>query len=80
MPRLRPIEQEEAPVEAQRYYESDEERYGVALNNTKIYAYNVPVLRGAKALVGAFLETSAIPAAQKALIRLRVATLNGCPF
>lgn len=80
MPRLRPIEKEETLAEALPYYEKDEERYGVALNNTKIYAYNLPVLRGAKALVGAFLETSAVPLPQKALIRLRVATLNGCPF
>jgi hypothetical protein len=80
MPRLRPIEKEEAPVEALPYYEKDEERYGVILNNTKVYAHNLPVLHGAKALVGAFLETSSVPVAQKALIRLRVATLNGCPF
>lgn len=80
MPRLQPIEKEDAPAEALPYYEKDEERYGLALNNTKIYAHSLPVLRGVKGLVGAFLETGALPLDLKSLVRLRVATLNGCPF
>ena len=80
MPRLKPIEKEQAPPEALRFFELDEERYGPALNNTKIYAYNVPVLRAVKGLVTGYNETSELPIALKALVRLRVATLNGCPF
>jgi hypothetical protein len=34
MARLDPIEKEDAPVEARIYYQADELRYGVVLNNT----------------------------------------------
>ena len=62
------------------FYDKDEERYGAVLNNTKLYAYNLEVLRAIKGFVAAFAETKAIPLDQKALIRVRVATLKGCPF
>jgi len=78
--RLKPIEKDEAPAEAREFYERDEERYGAVLNNTKIYVHNVRVLRAIKNFVALFNEASAIPLAQKALIRVRVATINGCPF
>ncbi len=80
MPRLKPLERHEAPEEARPFYDLDVERYGTVLNNTKLYAYNVEVLKAIKLFVGAFSETKAIPLDQKALIRVRVATLNGCPF
>jgi hypothetical protein len=80
MTRLEPIEPEDAPEAALDYYDRDIERYGVVLNNTKIYAHNVAVLRAMKGIVAAFNDTSSLPLWQKALIRVRVATLNGCPF
>jgi len=80
VPRLNPIEKDDAPAEAREWYERDEQRYGVVLNNTKLYAHSVPVLRAVKQFVGAFNEAQSIPLAQKALLRVRVATLNGCPF
>ncbi|MFN8186147.1 MAG: hypothetical protein U0R69_03615 [Gaiellales bacterium] len=80
MARLDAVEKREAPEEAIEYYERDEERYGVVLNNTKVYAHNVAVLRAVKGLSAAFGETASLPLAQKALIRVRVAGLNGCPF
>jgi hypothetical protein len=80
MPRLTPLEREHAPEEAHRYYDTDVERYGVVLNNTKLYAYNLPVLRAMKELATAFAQATSIGLDQKALIRVRVATLNGCPF
>lgn len=80
MSRLDPIERDEAPEEAIEYYDRDQERYGAVLNNTKIYAHSVPVLRAVKGLGAAFGEMTSLPLAQKALIRVRVAGLNGCPF
>jgi hypothetical protein len=38
------------------------------------------VLKAVKLFVGAFAETKALPLDQKALLRVRVAVLNGCPF
>jgi alkylhydroperoxidase family enzyme len=80
MPRLEPIEKHEAPEGAIEYYNRDEERYGAVLNNTKLYAHNVAVLRAMKGLVAAYGEMTSLPPAQKALVRVRVAGLNGCPF
>ena len=80
MPRLPSIEKHEAPDGAIEYYDRDEERYGAVLNNTKLYAHNVAVLRAMKELAGAYGEMNSLPLGQKALIRVRVAGLNGCPF
>jgi hypothetical protein len=62
------------------FYERDERRYGLVLNNTKQYAHNVPILRAIKTLSAQFEEADSLPLALKALVRVRVATLNGCPF
>lgn len=80
MPRLKPLEQHDAPQEAQPFYDKDVELYGAVLNNTKLYAYNVEVLKAIKGFSAAFAQTKALLLDQKALIRVRVATLNGCPF
>jgi hypothetical protein len=80
VPRLKPLEQDQAPEQARPFYAKDVERYGAVLNNTKLYAYNVEVLKAIKLFASAFAETKAIPLDQKALIRVRVALLNGCPF
>jgi hypothetical protein len=80
MARLHSIEERDASPELLQFYEKDVERYGAVLNNTKIYAHSPAVMRAVKGFVGAFAEAEAIPLWQKALIRVRVATLNGCPF
>lgn len=80
MPRLQPLELEDAPAEAREFYALDEERYGYVLNNTKLYAYNVPVLRAMKAVVAGYAATSALPLSLKSLVRVRIALVNDCPF
>jgi AhpD family alkylhydroperoxidase len=80
MPRLQPIEREEASAEALSFYETDEQRYGQVLNNTKLYAYNVPVLETMKAVAAGYAKTSELPLPLKSLVRVRIAVLNGCPF
>ena len=80
MARLDPIEKHEAPDETRVYYEADELRYGAVLNNTKLYAHNIAVLRAVKEFAAAFAKATAIPIALKALIRVQVASLNMCPF
>lgn len=80
MPRLTPLERDEAPLEARHLYDEDIERYGAVLNNTKLYAHNVPVLRAIKEFSTRYGAARALPLQLKALIRVRVAALNGCPF
>lgn len=80
MARLDPIEKHDASAEALPFYERDEAGWGTVLNNTKIYAHNVQVLKALKGFIGAWNETTALPRGLKALVRARVAILNGCPF
>ena len=53
---------------------------GLVLNNTRVYAHNVAILRTVKTLAACFEEATLLPLSLKALVRVRVATLNGCPF
>jgi AhpD family alkylhydroperoxidase len=80
MPRMKPIEKQEASAEARPFYETDEERYGLVLNNTKLYAYNQPVLETMKAVAAGYSKTKELPLALKSLVRVRIAVVNGCPF
>lgn len=80
MARLEPIEPESAAPEILELYRRDEEKYGVVLNNTKLYAHNLAILRAVKAFAAAFEEADLLPLALKALVRVRVASLTGCPF
>jgi hypothetical protein len=80
MSRLEPIERHEASADVLPFYERDEAAWGTVLNNTKIYAHNVQVLKALKDFVAAWNETSALPRDLKALVRARVAIHNGCPF
>ena len=43
MARLRSIEEHEVAPELRTFYEKDVERYGVVLNNTKVYAHSPAV-------------------------------------
>ena len=80
MPRLKPIARDEADPAADVYYERDVQRYGHVLGSTELYAPNLPVMHAVKGLIAAYGETESLPLATKALVRTRVASLNGCPF
>jgi alkylhydroperoxidase family enzyme len=80
MPRLDPIEEHDGPAEARPYYEADVSRYGVVLNNTKMYAHNVAILKAIKEFALAFGRANTLPTGLKSMIRVRVAALNQCPF
>lgn len=80
MPRVPPIAKEQAPPEAVAFYEQDEATYGTVLHNTEIYAHSMPVLRAVKGFVAEFKDAQDLPMTLKALVRVRVAKLNGCPF
>ena len=76
MPRLDPIERNQASPEALPFYDLDEERYGEVLNNTKLYAHNIAVLRAIKGFVGAFAESYTIPLALKAAaVRMHICSI-----
>lgn len=80
MPRLDPLDRDDVPAEAQVFFDRDEARYGTVLNNTRLYAHNLAILRAVKGFVAAFAEAESVPLSLKALIRVRVALINLCPF
>ena len=80
MARLEAVDEDRAAPEVLEFYRRDQEKYGVVLNNTKQYAHNLAILRAIKAFAAGFEEADALPLPLKALVRVRVATLNGCPF
>lgn len=80
MARLPELDYEHVPSEARAFYDGDIQRYGVVLNNTKLYAHSPGVLAAIKEFSARFAELRALPIDLKALLRVRVAALNGCPF
>ncbi len=80
MTRISPVDRDNAPEDVRRFYDADEERYGRVLGNTGVYAHNPNVLRAMKELVGQYRAMEAMPLRTKAILRTRVAVLNGCPF
>lgn len=80
MPRVSEIDNEgDDPILAE-VFRSQREAFGDLLNPTKVMAHCPPILRAARAMGAAIEASGQLPAALRALVYLRVATLNGCPF
>lgn len=80
MPRVREIESDSGDPILREIFTKDRELYGSLLNTTKIYAHCPPILAAVKQL-GAAMERSGLLDPQlRALVCLRVALINGCPF
>lgn len=80
MPRVREIETDDGHPILREMFARDRETFGGLLNTTKIYAHCPPILKAAKEL-GAAVERSGLLGPQlRALVSLRVALINGCPF
>ena len=54
--------------------------YGDLLNPTKVMAHCPPILRAAKMLSASIAQSGTLPKGLAALVSLRVAAINGCPF
>lgn len=80
MPRIRPLQQEEAHPDAQPAYDQDMRAFGQVLNPTGVFAYRPPVLTAARALGASVGKGGVLPASLRTLICVRVASLVGCPF
>ena len=64
---------------SQIVFEQERALYGTSFNPTKTMAY-CPRLRPAKALYASIEQLGLFPKGLVALVYLRVASLNGCPF
>lgn len=80
MPRVSEITDPGASEALQTIFAKEEELFGELLNTTKIMAHCPPVLRAAKQLSASIEQSGLLPKSLPALVYLRVATINGCPF
>jgi alkylhydroperoxidase family enzyme len=80
MPRVREIEQAGGDPTLAEIFAKEREAYGLPLNPTKVMAHCPPILKAAKALGASIAQSGKLPAGLVALVSLRVAGINGCPF
>jgi alkylhydroperoxidase family enzyme len=80
MPRVREIEEPGDDPLLGEIFERDRQFFGFVLNTTKVQAHCPPILRAAKQLSVALEKSGQLPAELLALVNLRVAQINGCPF
>ncbi len=80
MPRISEIDDPGSDPTLQELYAKEQERFGFLLNTTKIQAHCPPILKAAKQLSVSIEKSGRLPAQLVALVYLRVAVINGCPF
>ncbi len=80
MPRIPPLDRDNAPPEAQTLFDRDLEVFGQVLNSTSIAAYRPGIAAAAKRLGQAVAEAGLIPEQLRLLMNVRGASLVGCPF
>lgn len=56
------------------------EKYGFVFNTSKIYAHRPTIMHGLNLLQQGVDKSGLLGADLKALVNVRVATINGCPF
>jgi alkylhydroperoxidase family enzyme len=80
MPRVKEIDDARGDPILETLFASDRAAYGYVLNPTKVMAHCPPILRAARMLGASIAESGKLPKGLAALVSLRVAALNGCPF
>jgi alkylhydroperoxidase family enzyme len=74
------LEKEELSPELQTAYATMEKTFGTVLNPTKLMARFPAFLKAVGGLTAALEEAQEIDAQLRSLVRVRVASINGCPF
>jgi alkylhydroperoxidase family enzyme len=80
MPRVREIDDPGRDPILTEAFAKETDAFGFVLNTTKIQAHTPGIMRAAKQLSAAVERSGLLPAQLLALIYLRVALINGCPF
>ena len=80
MPRVREIEEAGGDPILEEIFAKERERVGDLLNPTKVMAHCPPILRAAKQMGAAIEQSGLLPKTLLALVNVRVASINGCPF
>jgi alkylhydroperoxidase family enzyme len=80
MPRVREIEDPGDDPILQEVFARERATFGFLFNTTKVQAHTPGIMRAAKQLSAAVDASGLLPAELLALVYLRVALINGCPF
>jgi alkylhydroperoxidase family enzyme len=80
MPRVREIEEPGDDPMLNEVYAKERETFGFILNTTKIQAHRPGIMKAAKQLSAAVERSGLLSPELLALVYLRVALINGCPF
>jgi len=80
MPRVREIGDPGNDPVLKEMFATETDTFGFVLNTTKIQAHTPGIMRAAKQLAAAVERSSLLPPQLLALVYLRVALINGCPF
>jgi alkylhydroperoxidase family enzyme len=80
MPRIREVEDPGDDPLLKEAFAKESEAFGFVLNTTKIQAHTPGIMKAAKQLSAAVERSGLLPAELLALVYLRVALINGCPF
>jgi alkylhydroperoxidase family enzyme len=80
MPRVREIDDPGGDPLLTELFDRERQIFGGLLNTTKVQAHCPPILKAAKQLGAAIEKSGLLPPELVALVYLRVAQINGCPF
>jgi alkylhydroperoxidase family enzyme len=80
MPRVREIEEPGDDPILKEVFAREQERFGFVLNPTKVQAHTPGIMKAAKQLSLAVDRSGLLPKELLALVNVRVALINGCPF
>jgi alkylhydroperoxidase family enzyme len=80
MPRVREIEDAGDDPVLQEVFRKEKDTFGFLLNTTKVQAHTPGIMQAAKQLSAAVDRSGLLAKELLALVYLRVALTNGCPF
>jgi alkylhydroperoxidase family enzyme len=80
MPRVSEVEDDRGDPILKDVFDRQREMFGGLLNPTKVMAHCPPILRAAGMLGQSIEQSGLLPRGLPALLYVRVATINGCPF
>jgi len=80
VPRVREIEEPGDDPILKETFERERELFGFVLNPTKVQAHTPGIMKAAKQLSLAVDRSGLLPKELLALVNVRVALINGCPF
>ena len=80
MPRVREVDDPGDDPILQETFAREQDLFGFVLNPTKVQAHTPGIMKAAKQLSLAVDRSGLLPKELLALVNVRVALINGCPF